>query len=497
MDPRTPILIGVGTSVADAEALDLMGRAVDAAGADCGVPALLAQVERIAVTRGTWSYADPGRAIAARIGAAAKSVLIDVGIPQQTVIDETLTLLRDGSISVALVVGGEAKARAARLQQSSTKADAAGIASMVRGGGTAEAVATETDQGDVEPDERQSPTDSLVDPAELQAGLWAPVDQYALMEMALGAAEGRTPGELQHDVAALSAAQNLVAQANPEAAFPTPMGADALATFGPTHRPLAFPYGKWHITQWTVDQAAALLFTTVGAAERAGVSRDRWVFPLVGLSSSLTVPLTQRRDVHRWPAMAVLGAAAEAHLGAPLTTCEHVELYSCFPVAVRIQQRELGLDLDAPTTLTGGMSFAGGPFNSSVFQALPTLIRRLRDHGGRGLITSVSGFLTKPGLGVWSVDSPEQPLLLADLVDEARAATATMPVCLAHHGPATVVSATVTYAGMDPKDAIAILATPTGERVLARSEDPQFMTDVMTVGVVGRTVTVDGDCIVT
>jgi len=55
------------------------------------------------------------------------------------------------------------------------------------------------------------------------------------------------------------------------------------------------------------------------------------------------VPVSQRRDLHRWPAMEVLGRAAEAHLGHALAEIELAEVYSCFPAAVRVQQRALRL----------------------------------------------------------------------------------------------------------------------------------------------------------
>ena len=96
-------------------------------------------------------------------------------------------------------------------------------------------------------------------------------------------------------------------------------------------------------------------------------------------SSSQSLSLSRRADLHRWPAMGVLGRAAEAQLGEPLTAIEHVELYSCFPAAVRVQQAELGLDPDATATITGGMSFAGGPFNNFVFQATVAMVERLRE----------------------------------------------------------------------------------------------------------------------
>ncbi len=55
-----------------------------------------------------------------------------------------------------------------------------------------------------------------------------------------------------------------------------------------------------------------------------------------------------------------------------------IEVYSCFPSAVRVQQRALGLDPARVPTVTGGMAFAGGPFNNFVLQATVAVAERLR-----------------------------------------------------------------------------------------------------------------------
>lgn len=493
VDPRTPVLVGVGTSLADAEAVELMVDATLGAGDDAGASGLLRSVERVVVPRGTWSYTDPGRIVAQRIGAPdAVTVLVDVGIPQQTLIDEVMGAMLAGELDVAVVVGGEAKARSARARRRSTRGDRDGMARVFSQGGTDEAVATETDQEGARPDVHQQPVGDLVDPVEIEAGLWAPVEQYALIESALGAAEGRTPQQLRDDVAGLWGRFQAVASGNPEAAFPTPIAPDELATFSPANRPLAFPYAKWHVTQWTVDQAASLLLCTAEAAERHGVPRDRWVFPLVGLGSSHMAPVSRRRDLHRWPAMTVLGDAAAHRLGHPVAECDLSELYSCFPVAVRVQQRELGMPNDGTPTVTGGMAFAGGPFNSFVLQSTAAMVRRLRETGGRGLVTSVSGLLTKPGLGVWSSEPDGRPPLVADLGPEASAATTTVPVDRAHDGTATVAASTVTFDGSEPHELVALLDTPAGARVIGRSEDRVLVERAMTEGLVGRTVHVAG-----
>jgi acetyl-CoA C-acetyltransferase len=486
IDPRTPVLVGVGTSYDDAEAFELMVRATLAAADDAGAPRLLTEVQRVAVPRGTWSYTDPGRIVAERIGATdAQTYLVDLGIPQQTPINEALTAILDGSLDVALVVGAEAKARAARAAKRSVAANAEGIVGVLRRTGAENDVAPEIDQGGAQPDVHQVPHGEILSRPEIEAGLYAPVEQYALMESALRAADGLTIDEHRAEIARLWTQFNLVARTNPDAAFPTPLDEHALMELGPSNRPLAFPYGKWHVSQWTVDQAAALLLCSAARAEAAGIARDRWVFPLVGLESSASMPVTKRRDLHRWPAMRVLGDAAADYLGDPLAACDHVELYSCFPLAVRVQQRELDLPTGAVPTITGGMTFAGGPFNSFVLQATVAMAQRLRERGGRGLVTTVSGMLTKPGLAVWSADPPSGAPLVDDLAHEADAATATVPVTASHDGDARMAACTVTYEGMEPKELVAVLDADDGVRVIAKSTDAALIARATTDELVG------------
>ena len=494
LDPRTPVLVGVGTSFDDAEAVDLMVRASEAAAKDAGAAALLHAVQRVAVPRGTWSYSDPGRIVAERIGARdAQTHLVDLGIPQQTVVNHALSAILAGDLDVALIVGAEAKARAARAAKRSRAANADGIVSVLRRTGPDDDEATEIDQGGAPPDVHHIPEGEILARAELEAGLFAPVEQYALMESALRAADGITVDAHRREIAELWSRFNAVARANPEAAFPIAMSVAALLEFGPEHRPLAFPYGKWHASQWTVDQAAALLLCSVEAAERFGVDRSQWIFPLVGVDSSAAVSLTKRRQLEQWPAMRVLGAAASERIERPVAECDHAELYSCFPLAVRVQQRELGLPVEGTPTVTGGMAFAGGPFNSFVLHATAAMARRLREQPGIGLVTTVSGMLTKPGLAVWSSEPDGRPPLVDDFAGAATAATDTLPVARGHEGAATIAACTVTYSGMEPKEFVAILETDDGSRVIAKSSDEGLMARAVAEELVGTTFTVSGN----
>ncbi len=475
-DPRLPVLVGLGAAAEHAPAVELMTHAVRAAAADAGAPALLASVDRIAVPQGSWSLTDPARSVARRVGCPhARTLRYEVGVSQQEAINHALAAVARGDCSAAVVVGGEARAYA-------------------RAGGS-------------EPDEEQAPPDEVVTrppdfvaPVELAAGIvLPPVVQYALIENALAATEHLSLAAQRDAIASLWARFNEVAQQNPAAAFATPLTPSDIATPGRQNRPLAFPYNRWHASQWTVDQAAALLVCSAGVARDAGVPADRWLFPHVALHSSDAVTLTARRHLHAWPGMAALGRAAEAHVHQRLRDLELAEVYSCFPAAVRVQQRALGLDPEGTPTVTGGMTFAGGPFNNFVLQSMVALAPHLRAAPPElGLVTTVSGMLSKPGLAVWSASPPErdQGPLLADMAAESIAATALVPVVDLppdRDTPATVASFTVTFGGPDglePERTAIVADLPDGVRTAAACEDAGTARLALAEGLIGRDVRV-------
>ncbi len=468
------MLVGLGTANDAAPVVDLMTAAVRAAADDAGAPGILRSIGCIVVPQGTWSHVDPARTVAHHIGAPhARTVRCEIGVSQQEAINFALAAIAAGTADAVVVVGAEARA-------------------WVRHGGV------ESDEAGAPPDEVLSRPPDFVAPVEVAAGIvLPPVQQYAMIENALGAAEGLSTEAQRDEVARLWARFNTAAQTNPDAAFAQPRTATDIATPGPRNRPLAFPYNVWHASQWTVDQSSALLICSAERATAAGIPADRWLFPHVALHCSQAVTLTARRRLEAWPAMEVLGRAAAGAIGRPLSEVELVEVYSCFPSAVRVQQRALGLPRDEAPTLTGGMAFAGGPFNHFVLMAHAALGQQLRAHPTElGLATTVSGMLSKPGLAIWSATPPTGALLLADLGDEAAAATAVVPVSVSPPTAATagaVVSFTVTYGGeggLEPVRAAIVADLPDGVRTAATCEDAATARLAVTDGLIGRTVEV-------
>ena len=284
-------------------------------------------------------------------------------------------------------------------------------------------------------------------------------------------------------MAELWAAFSRAAGDNPYAWSPDPVSADEIAGAGGRNRMLAFPYTKLHNSQWNVDQAAGLVLCSLEAARAAGIHESRHVYLRTVVESNHMLPLLERADLHRAPAAAIAGRRALDLAGLSLEEVRHHELYSCFPAAVRIQARELGLDLDRAPTVTGGMTFGGGPLNNFVLQAAARMAEVLRaDPGSHGLVSAVSGMLTKLGFSVWSTrPGPASGFAYRDVGKAVERETPRATVVSDHDGAAVVASYTVVYGAEAPVQGVALCDLPDGRRTIATTTDPDSMRE-MTVG---------------
>ncbi len=477
LSPQTPVLVGIGvlnqreTDVAKAdEAVALMIRAARAAAEDCGVPELLRDVKRISVPKGVWGYTNPGRLIGEAVGAPkATTVLAEIGILQQSLFADACRQIAAGEIDSALVVGGEAKFRA-------LQATIQGIA------------APETAQDDA-PDVHLQPEQEIWSEVESDAGLGMPVGFYALMESALRQAQGEDLETHRDRVAALYEGMAEVAKGNPHAWNRDGMAAAQIRNASPKNKMLAFPYTKYHNSQWNVDQAGALLFCSVAKAEALGIPRDKWVFPWASTESNFMVNTSQRVDLAGCPGARLAGKKALELAGMTVNDIDLLELYSCFPSAVQIYAREIGISLDQQITVTGGMTFGGGPLNNYVLQSTARMAELLREQPGKkGYITSVSGMLTKQGFGVWSTEPNPKGFGFADLTEEARAEAPPLEMVKVDSGEGKIVGCTVLFQGDDPWRAVVVVTLPNGKRTIAYNENAELMADAMKEEFVGRNV---------
>jgi acetyl-CoA C-acetyltransferase len=267
------------------------------------------------------------------------------------------------------------------------------------------------------------------------------------------------------------------------------MKSDEIAFPSESNRMIAAPYPKWLISQWNVDQAAALIFTTVGTASRLGLDELTWVFPLAMVESNAVIPLPERADVHRWPASQLVSKAALEASGISIDEVGPVDLYSCFPSAVEVQAREIGLPIDRDLTLTGGMTFGGGPFNNYALQGAAAMVRKLRESPDPtfGLTSAVSGLLTKPAVTVWSNREPRTPFVSLDVSLQAEEATARRPVNPDLTGAGVVVGATV-IPGRGGELTTVALVEVEGIRTVVQSQDQALGETFMAADPVGLSI---------
>lgn len=486
-DPRTPVLVGAGVAhqrlddPAEAvEAVELMTTAVARAGEDAGAPSLLGQARAVFVPRGTWRYRDPGRIVAERVGANAESIIAELGVLQSTPFTRACRAIANDDLDVAIVVGGEAKFRDLRSQITGT-------------------AVVDTQQGDdVAPDESIKPADEIIPAPERAAGFMSAPLMYSAVETALRTALGETVAENARVTAELWAGFSRTAADNPDAWRRDPVPPEFLEHPSAKNPMLAAPYTKLHCSQWNVDQAAAFVLCSTEAADRAGVPHDRRVYPLAFAESNHMLAVSRRAELHRAPAVRIAAQRIHEATGIDVAASDLVDLYSCFPVAVRIQARELGLPVDDPVghplSVGGGMTFGGGPLNNATFQALARMVPMLRDAPGTtGLLTFISGIITKHGTSVWSTAPPEEPLDFADTTDAVKATTRALEVVGDHRGVATIDAYTVAHEGGEPRYSTIVATTPDRTRVVARNDDAGLAADMAADEWCGRDVTIDGD----
>jgi acetyl-CoA C-acetyltransferase len=474
LDPRTPVLVGAGAvtvprSPSDPiEPIDLMAAALERAAADAGTAQVLKALDVVMVPRGMWRYADPARVLADRVGASARTVIADIGVTQQTLITRACEAVARAKADVVAVVGGEARAQPKRERSS---ADGEGARA----------------------DEVLEPHGEILDRLEMARGLMMPANQYAVMENALRHAEGRSIDEHGREIGTLYAAFSQVAATNPEAWNRAGASADEIRFPSPANRPISFPYNKLHVSQWNVNQAGALIIVSVEGAERLGIGRDRYVFPLAAAESNAMVALSARPDLHRSPAVEHVGRQLAALGGVPLAQVDHLDLYSCFPIAVRIQQRAFGIDASRQQTVTGGMTFGGGPLNNYVLQSTAKMAEVLRaDPDSTGLVTCVSGMLTKFAGALWSARPPVMPFRAEDVTAAVNVDMPPRPLIESHDGNATIAGYTVTYSGQTPSQAMAVVDLPDGSRCIATSDDAQLAAAMVMEEWCGRPVRISG-----
>jgi len=405
IDSSTPVLVGVGQltqrwqdPASQKHPMALMADAARAAFEDCGATGIIAGVDSLHVVNTfTWPYDDLPGQLAAELGVPAthREYTGIGGNTPQRLVNHACAELASGRRRAVLIVGAEAL-------DSTMHAASAGIdLPWPAPAGTTPSPAT----GNVD-EERDG-----VGPMEKAHGLVLPIHVYPLLETALRADARRSPADHQAHVGRLFARLSQVAATHAQAWFPTVRSADEIATPTADNRYICYPYTKLMNAIMRVDQAAALLLTTVDEAERLGIDPDRWVFPMGGADLNDIWDLARRASLIESPALQTAASTALAQAGVGIDEVDVFDLYSCFPSAVQIARRALGIAEDdgRELTVTGGLPYFGGAGNNYGSHAIATVAQRVRSRPATlAMVTGMGWYVTKHAVGVYGKRPPAQ-----------------------------------------------------------------------------------------
>jgi len=400
---NTPVLIGVGQITeksADLNAasspLQLMEQATFAAIGDAGlITDATKEIDAIVVVK---SFREPMRntpeALANLLGAtsAQRWIIPDGGYGPQYLVNLFSQEIAHGKHQMVLMTGAEAMATGRKIVKSGQK-----IPWNI--------------PSDSDPDFLYAVPEMWNEHERLH-GIWQASHVYPLFENALRHHLNRSIEDHQLAMGTLFSRLSEVAVRSPHAWFPVRRSPEDIAWPSESNRYVGWPYTKYMNAMNQINQSASVLLTSVGHARSLGVDPSRWVF-LHGCADVTEIwDVTQRVNYHSAPAISILGRESLAMARINIEDITHIDLYSCFPSAVAIACRELGIPEDDPRdlTVTGGLAFHGGAGNNYVMNSIAAMADQLReDPGTYGLVTANGGYLSRHSAGIYSTLPPEGP----------------------------------------------------------------------------------------
>ena len=489
IDPRTPILVGQAQVAqhkdnleSAAGPIELMSQAVRAAFADAGIQNAgitnattldALRVVRSLSTRNT----NPARDIASALDISANEYGLTPhgGNMPQYLVNSAALQIRDDGAQMIVLTGGESfrSRRRARAAQMTLPW--------------------------MEPHDGEAPTalgEDLVMNHEIELAhkIMLPIEIYPMFETALRYRDKRTVAEHQKYISELWSRFSDVAATNPHAWIQQSYTAETIRTPSQSNRMIGFPYTKLMNSNNDVDMAAALVMCSVERAEALGIARDKWIFLHAGTDCHEHNFVSHRYSFTDTPAIRIGGQRVLELAQKSIDEIENLDLYSCFPSAVQLGAESLGVSLDRQLTCTGGLSFAGGPFNNYVMHAIATTMTKLRENPREtGLVWANGGYATKHAFGVYATTphpqgfQHESPQKQVDSLPRRVAATA-----IEAQGSATVEAYSVMHdRDGAPEKVRASVLLADGRRAWATSSNTQLGQDMCLNEWVGKTISLD------
>ena len=481
-DLKTPVLVGVGQVNQRTkdferarEPCELMVDAIQKALEDSTQPNIIGQVGSIRVSRGVWPYADPARYIAERYDRTNVETGLTVfgGNGVQTTINLSCLDIQTGKFDAIVIAGAECGYTQANARRAGKQVNWRSIPGN--------------------PDWTIESGIGARSEIETSRGIGGAAQVYAVFENALRYELGESLDEHRSRVSNLWSRFSKVASCNPNAWIQEHIDADAISTFSKNNRPIAYSYPKLMNANNNVDQGAALILCSTECARKLSIPESKWVYPWSGTDAHDTKIVSHRAKLCSAPGLRQAANRVLELADLELSDVKHVDLYSCFPSAVQIAAREIGLDEHQPLTVTGGLTFGGGPLNNYVMHAIARMVEVLRDSPEDiGLVTANGGYLTKHAHGIYSTSSPNQPFQHEDVQSQVDI-SGDRDTEINPSDSVEVEGYTVSYNREGPSRSIAACLTKDGKRTWGITTDIALMKEMTEQEFCGREVSIKPD----
>ncbi|MFV8245130.1 acetyl-CoA acetyltransferase [Mycolicibacterium peregrinum] len=476
VDPRTPVIVGVGqfTERIDLDgyrgmsSVELATEAARAAVHDCGADSA-AVAQAIDTVAGTRQFEISGpqsatlgvsnnypRSVARNVGAEPARAILEVigGQSPQHLVTEFAGAIAAGEADVVLLFGSENTSTLRHFSKRDDKPDH-----------------SETIDGQLE--DRGFGYDGIFDEYTIKHGLIGAPVQYGLLENARRARLGLSVSDYRQAMAELFAPFSKVAAKNPYSSAPVERSAEELATVTESNRMICDPYPRMMVARDQVNQGAAVLLMSVESAQKLGVPEEKWVY-LRGHADMKEIKLLERAELGYSEAAVIAVNEALRIAGIGLDDVAAFDLYSCFPFPVFNICDGTGLapDDERGLTLTGGLPFFGGPGNNYSMHGIAEAVNEMRDKPGKfALVGGNGGIASKYSVGIYSTEPADwladgSAALQAEFNAQQRVA-----ITEKADGPATIETYTVRY-DWTPRTGIIIGRLDSdGSRFLATTTD--------------------------
>ena len=452
------------------EALHLMDKAVKEALSDSGNEHVKDYIDEIRIPKGFWRYRDPGKWIARNnnFKNIPTTYVTKIGVLQQNLINEACQKIETGEINASIILGGEARFKQLRAVIEKK-----------------EYFETKLDEN---PDFYIKAKEDLYGDEELaELGAMA-VGYYATMETAIRKNDGEGIEEHQNNIALMYEEFSKIASENKDGWLNHPYAKEDILKTSKKNKMLAYPYNKLHCTSWNVNQSAAIIICSEELANELEIDNKKRVYPISSSENNHMIAIQQRPKLYESLGMTYAANSINKMIERLDIKLDAYDLYSCFPAAIKMFTKSMGLDSEIPKTVTGSMPYAGGPLNSFVIHSTVKMIQKIRALEVKyGLITGVSGMMTKQSFCIWGKEYKEH-FIFDDVTERAKLDESPIELSNISEGKGEIIGYTIIEGSENAAKAVLYLDDEKKHRKVVSSMDKNFINLLTEEEWVGKTL---------